>query len=180
MYFLLTQSSASDTPTQTVGYICAVNKESVISVSSIVGYPEAYMPDKALVALEGNASTGYTWSYTMSAEGILSQDAAVARATYGSETSEALVGAGETENWVFTGQTEGDVTLTFTYAQAWDTEAEPAQTVTYTYHVDENLNVSLTQTGDAAVQTEAPAADETPTPAPETTEDLEQWLIVDD
>ncbi|MDD3921650.1 MAG: protease inhibitor I42 family protein, partial [Eubacteriales bacterium] len=62
-------------------------------------------------------------------------------------TKDLLVGAGSVHTWVFTGAAEGDVTLTYTYAQPWETAAVPAATVTIGCHVDSALNVTVVNTG---------------------------------
>lgn len=145
----------------TLIYVCSVDEQKQVSVVDIEGVPEAYMPDKAVVSLDENPTTGYEWAYTISDESIL----AFTRDTFQSRsyTNEALVGAGGVHTWVFTGVAPGDATVTFTYQRSW--EKEPISSVAYTYHVDENLNVTLTDTqGDptayAPLETDAPAKTE--------------------
>ena len=90
------------------------------------------------IQLEGNPTTGYEWDYSMDKEGIVKEDSA----DYVQDSAdEDIEGAGGTYIFKFSGVKEGDVTLTFTYAQPWE-DVEPEQTVIYELHVDGSGNIT--------------------------------------
>ncbi|MDD3212908.1 MAG: protease inhibitor I42 family protein [Eubacteriales bacterium] len=140
----------------TISYNYVVDDQKQVSIVGIEGVPEAYMPDKAVVTLEENPTTGYEWTYTISDESVLTFARDVFQSS--ADTDGMLAGAGGVHTWVFTGVAQGDAMVAFAYERSW--EKTPIATVTYTYHVDENLNVTLTDTqGDPSVTTQAETAD---------------------
>ena len=106
----------------------------------------ASTPGTYTVTLEGNGTTGYEWTYTMSEEGIVKETAADSKY----EGSDGMTGAPSTYTWTFEALKEGTVTLTYEYARSWET-VEPAETNTYTLTVDKDLQIS------AVVSTAAPS-----------------------
>ena len=90
------------------------------------------------IQLEGNITTGYEWNYSMDQEGIVEE----VSAEYVQDPADKDIdGAGGTYIYEFSGLKEGDVTLTFEYAQPWE-DVEPAQTVVYELHVDAAGNIT--------------------------------------
>ena len=128
----------------TLVYTLKVGADLAVSLTKVDGIPELYTPTKDAVLLNENPTTGYTWSFQASAEGIvtLEKDEFIAPKT--NTDGANLLGAGGYHVWVFDGTAEGDVTLTFQYARSWEKDVEPEATVIYTYHVDKDLNVNLT------------------------------------
>lgn len=129
----------------TLVYTCQVGADLSVTVAQVAGIPEQYMPDKAVVLLLENPTTGFTWAYQASTEGILTLDQDTFIAPTGDQDGQAAVGAGGYHLWVFSGAAEGDVTLTFGYARSWETGVVPEATVTYGIHVDSALQVSLVE-----------------------------------
>ena len=127
-------------------YTYQVDSKLQLTLNSIDGIPELYMPDKAAIVLTENPTTGFQWAYKASAEGILTPelDQYVAPAETEGET---LVGQGGEHVWTFAGAKEGDVTLTFMYARSWEEGVKPEATVTYTFHVGSDLTVTQTEIG---------------------------------
>ena len=129
---------------QPIVYTIHVDAQLQLTVASVTGYPELYMPDKGAVLLLENPTTGYQWSYTLSAEGVLTLERDAYTAP---EVTPGTAGAGGTHLWVFAPAGEGDVTATFVYARSWEKDVEPEATVTYTFHVDASGAVTLTEMG---------------------------------
>ena len=90
------------------------------------------------VELEGNATTGFEWTYTMDPDGIVEE---IFSEYLTEETEEDMVGVGGTYIFEFRGVEQGDVTLTFRYARSWE-DVEPEQVVSYELHVDEDGNIT--------------------------------------
>jgi predicted secreted protein len=89
--------------------------------------------DQYTVTLEGNPTTGYEWTYTMSRDGIVKE----ASNDYTQDAAgEGMVGVGGTYTFVFEGVAAGDVTLTFTYDRPWGSDGPP-QTQTYKLRVND-------------------------------------------
>lgn len=90
------------------------------------------------IQLEGNITTGFEWNYSVDKEGIVEE---VSADYVQDRADEDIEGAGGTYIFKFSGLKEGDVILTFEYAQPWE-DVEPAQTVIYELHVDDAGNIS--------------------------------------
>lgn len=116
--------------------------------TEIDGLPERYQPEKGVVALFENATTGYQWAYTADVSGILAPewDAYIAPDTE-AQDGETKVGESGYHVWIFNAEKPGKVTLTFTYVRSWETDVKPEATVTYTFDVSDNLTVQLTESG---------------------------------
>jgi len=76
-----------------------------------------YSGSSVTVALVANATTGYEWSYRMSDEGILEETDDHYEED---EHPEGMVGVGGTQYFTFAAAGDGEVTVTFTYAQPWE------------------------------------------------------------
>lgn len=92
------------------------------------------------IELDSNPSTGYTWSYDVSEEGIVkfTKDEFVLP-----EESKNLSGAPGKQIYQITGESEGEVEITFTYSRKWEEDSLDASGFTYKFKVDKNLNVKL-------------------------------------
>lgn len=82
------------------------------------------------LSLNGNVTTGYEWTYSVSEEGILTET----QNEYLTEETE-LVGAGGVHVFSFKGEKEGKVTVTFVYSRSWEKE-EPLYTLEYEFEVN--------------------------------------------
>ena len=131
----------------TIVYTVHVGADLGVTVTDVTGYPDMYDPLKGAVLLTENPTTGYAWAYKASAEGILKLDWDEFVAPDSAKDGETLMGEGGFHIWVFSGVAEGDVTLTFDYAQSWEAGVTPDATVTYTFHVDKDLAVTLVEVG---------------------------------
>jgi inhibitor of cysteine peptidase len=79
-----------------------------------------------VVELASNPSTGYSWSFQLTREGVI--------AANGSEyepTEPQLPGSGGRERFRFIAMESGRTALQFDYRRSWETETPPAETVTY-------------------------------------------------
>ena len=145
--FTLGQAWEGGEVTDTLTYNCHVAADLSVTAAVADGIPELYIPTKAAIVLLENPTTGYTWAYEASAEGILVPEKDAFVAADAAKDGEMITGAGGYHVWVFNGAAEGDVTLTFRYARSWEEGVKPEATVTYTCHVDSALNVTLTELG---------------------------------
>jgi inhibitor of cysteine peptidase len=91
--------------------------------------------DSFTVSLEGNPTTGYEWTYSMSRDGVVEEVSSeyVSSAT---DPSRPQPGTGGTYTFVFEGVRAGDVTLTFVYDRSWSTSGPP-QTEVYKLRVND-------------------------------------------
>ena len=92
------------------------------------------------VELEGNATTGYTWVYTMSPEGVISE---LSNEYIPGKTNEGAVGAGGKYIFTFEAIAEGEAELVFSYLRKWETGVPPLKTETYKAIVDNKNNLTL-------------------------------------
>lgn len=126
----------------TLVYTCHIANDLSVTVADVSGIPELSMPDKAAVMLLENPTTGYTWTYQVSSEGILVPEKDVYL-----QPSETLEGAGGQHLWVWSGAKAGEVTLVFAYARSFEPDVAPEATVTYNFTVAENGRVRLNEIG---------------------------------
>lgn len=87
--------------------------------------------------LESNATTGFSWSYTIDKSGIVE----FVKNEYVPNESNESVGVGGKQIYEIKGISAGTVTINFEYKQQWDAETEPEKTKTITLVVDKNLNI---------------------------------------
>lgn len=95
-------------------------------------------PKTLKLELEANATTGYSWSYSLSQENIVKfvKDEYVS-----SKNDSKLTGVGGKQVYEIKGLKEGEVTITFKYSRSWETDIEPIETKTITLIVEKNLKV---------------------------------------
>lgn len=86
------------------------------------------------LTLEENPSTGYSWGYSLSAEGILALDS---NAYVAGQTAENVVGAGGHHTWTFKVLEQGCVRLTFQYYRPWEAPETAVETRIYAVNVGE-------------------------------------------
>jgi predicted secreted protein len=94
------------------------------------------------VELTGNPTTGYTWVYTISPEGILHK---ISTKYIPDQTGGAVGGSGGKFIFLFEALAEGEAELTFSYLRVWETDTSPAETRVYRATVDDKTGLMLTQ-----------------------------------
>ena len=98
----------------------------------------------AAVELIGNPTTGYTWVYTMSPEGVVRE---VSKEYIASKTDERVSGSGGKFIFTFEALITGEAELIFSYLRVWEEDTPAMETVVYTATVDDKNSLTLTQTG---------------------------------
>jgi len=87
----------------------------------------------ATIELEGNATTGYSWVYTMSPEGVIRE---LSNEYIPDKTNDGTVGSGGKYIFTFEAVSGGEAELVFSYLRTWETGVPPLKTVTYKAIVD--------------------------------------------
>ena len=141
--FTLGQAWDGGEQAATLTYAFQVSADLQLTLTQTRGIPELYTPGQTAVLLLENPTTGFTWQYAASQEGILTPVKDEFITGEEADADKMLVGAGGTHLWTFAGAAEGDVTLTFTYSRSWES-VDPEATITYTYHVGSDLRVTCT------------------------------------
>lgn len=106
------------------------------------------------INLRGNATTGYTWSYSVDKEGIIKEE--VNKYTP-DKAEEGVVGTGGVQTYSFKSVKEGDVTITFKYAKSWE-DNSTIETKTVKLHVDADGNISKVKDKTYTINLDANAA----------------------
>ena len=106
------------------------------------GMQEQKQKKTVTVMLEGNATTGYSWGYTLSPEGIVRE---VSNEYIADAAREKLAGSGGKFIFSFEAVTAGDAELVFSYLRIWEKEIPPVKVIIYKAIVDEKNNLTLTQ-----------------------------------
>lgn len=140
-----------------VTFTFAVDDTGDLTLVAAAGLPEQYMPDKAVVRLNENPTTGYLWEAQAEPNGILSPIGDTYEAQQ--QASLGAAGAGGVHTWIYSGTLEGTVVLTFRYTRSFEPDEPPASIMRFTYIVDENLYVTLMGM-DGDYETYIPAAQE--------------------
>ncbi len=104
----------------------------VFAVPALADEAETYT-----LKLNGNPTTGYDWTYTADADGIVD-----VKGDYVAPDT-ALVGAPGYYDYTVVGVAEGDAALTFTYSRSFE-EGSEIVAVRYFFHVDDDLDVACT------------------------------------
>ena len=73
------------------------------------------------ISLDGNPTTGYSWTYVMEPADVVKEEESGFQRNY---TDTDLVGAGGTYVFDFEGLKEGTAVLTFTYSRSWKEQTE--------------------------------------------------------
>ena len=94
------------------------------------------------IELEGNPTTGFTWVYTMSPEGVVRE---VSNEYIQNKNDQNLVGGGGKFVFVFEAVATGEADLVFSYLRVWEEGIPPVQTVSYKAIVDDEINLTLTK-----------------------------------
>ena len=96
----------------------------------------------AVIELEGNPTTGYTWVCSISPEGIVRE---VSNKYIPNNTNEKIVGSGGKFVFTFEAMSEGEAELVFSYLRIWEEAIPPIDTVIYRAIVDNKNNLILTK-----------------------------------
>ena len=79
--------------------------------------------DKVTVKLCSNATTGYSWDYTMTGDNAIKEEDHDFE-----EPDSDVVGAAGIEVWTFEGVESGTTIVEMTYSRPWEADTEPAWT----------------------------------------------------
>ena len=100
-------------------------------------------PDYDLeLVLDANPSTGYTWECDIDDESVISL---VGNKYIAGCVFDGIVGSSGKEYFYFKAVSQGEATITFTYAQNWQ-GGETAETVTYEVTVHSDYSVEALKT----------------------------------
>ena len=94
----------------------------------------------ATIELEANATTGYTWVYTMSPENVIRL---VSSEYIPDKNNEKTTGSGGKQIFIFEAIAEGETELVFSYLREWETGIPPLKTVSYKAIVNNKNNLTL-------------------------------------
>ena len=96
----------------------------------------------AIIELEGNPTTGYTWVCAISPEGIVVE---LSKDYVPNENEEKLVGSGGKFFFTFEAIAEGAADLTFSYLRTWEEGIPAIKTESYKAIVDNRNNLTFTR-----------------------------------
>jgi inhibitor of cysteine peptidase len=102
---------------------------------------DSQVQNRARIELDGNPTTGYNWTYTLSGEGVVQE---VSSDYVPDPNSIGATGAGGTFVFEFESIAEGEVEITFLYRREWE-DVVATRTAVYRATVDADLNLTLTQ-----------------------------------
>jgi predicted secreted protein len=96
----------------------------------------------ATVELEGNPTTGYSWVYAMSPEGVVRE---VSNDYIPDTVDERIVGSGGKFIFTFESVAAGEAEIIFSYRRSWERDIPALRTVIYMAIVDDKNNLTLTE-----------------------------------
>lgn len=85
------------------------------------------------IVLEGNPTTGYTWTYSVSKKNVVSIDE---RVTYLGDKN--IVGAPSRFEYAITGKTDGKTVITFIYSRPWES-SDPLEKLVFEVIVKDSV-----------------------------------------
>jgi inhibitor of cysteine peptidase len=105
--------------------------------------------NQLVIELDGNRTTGYSWTYTIEPEGVAQEvsmeyrisSETAAEAGAPAEAS-APAGAGGVFVFVFEGAKPGSAELRFSYARPWESGVAPVKTAVYALTVNKSGKIS--------------------------------------
>ncbi|MDR0409441.1 MAG: protease inhibitor I42 family protein [Spirochaetaceae bacterium] len=92
-----------------------------------------------VIELDGNRTTGYSWTYTMEPDGVVRE----VSSEYRNSGTRNSAGAGGVFVFVFESVNPGSATLRFSYARPWESGVEPAKNMSYTLTVDSSGKINV-------------------------------------
>ncbi|MDR1802721.1 MAG: protease inhibitor I42 family protein [Treponema sp.] len=96
----------------------------------------------ATVELKGNPSTGYSWAYTMSPEGVVRE---VSNDFIQDNAGKRLIGSGGKFVFTFEAVTAGEAEIIFSYRRVGVIDKPAARTAIYRAILDDKNNLTLTK-----------------------------------
>jgi predicted secreted protein len=109
------------------------------SCAGLYTAPSHGSENQLVIELEGNRTTGYSWTYTIEPEGIVEEVSLEYRDSHG--TSDRA-GAGGVFAFTFEGIKPGSAELFFSYVRPWESGIEPAKTKSYKLTVDDSGKIT--------------------------------------
>ncbi len=94
-----------------------------------------------VVTLGGNPTTGFDWNYMVTEEGVVTVDEQFQTSAEIDTDGEPVYGAGGVYTFTVKGVKPGDVSIAFTYAQAWEPAGDDVEGLTFDLHVNDDLSV---------------------------------------
>ena len=94
----------------------------------------------ATIEIEGNPTTGYTWVYTVSQEGVVRE---VSNEYTADKTDKGLAGLGGKFIFTFKSIAAGETRLVFSYLRIWEKDVPAVKTLAYKASVDNKKNLKL-------------------------------------
>jgi predicted secreted protein len=95
--------------------------------------------NRLVIELDGNRTTGYSWTYTMEPDNIAREVSSEYKDASGTADR---VGAGGVFQFAFEGIKQGAAELRFSYARPWESGIEPVKTTVYTLTVDKHGRIN--------------------------------------
>ena len=92
------------------------------------------------VELDGNPTTGYNWTCTITPDGIVNE---TSNNYVQNDNPNGMVGVGGKFVFDFESVAAGEATLTFDYLRPWEDGVPPVNTVVYKATVDSSLGLTL-------------------------------------
>jgi inhibitor of cysteine peptidase len=114
----------------------AITTSVVFVLGTCASAPNGGGSQSITIELDGNPTTGYSWTYTMDPEGIVKEVSHEYKAD-----AKGTVGGGGKYTYVFAAQSPGEVQMQFVYARPWETNAEASRIEIDTLSVDSKLRV---------------------------------------
>jgi predicted secreted protein len=109
------------------------------SCAGLRNAPSPEYKNQLTVELDGNRSTGYSWTYTMEPDGIVQEVSSEYRTASGTANR---AGAGGVFVFTFEGINPGSAELHFSYVRPWESGVDPAKTKYYKLTVDESGKIT--------------------------------------
>jgi predicted secreted protein len=114
------------------------------SCLSVFSRPAREEEKRVTLELEGNPTTGYSWTYVLEGEGALRELSAEYRRA---EDSGGRVGGGGIFIFVFESVRPGRVELVFSYRRPWETDIEAAETRNFVFTVSRSGRIRRRPSG---------------------------------
>jgi inhibitor of cysteine peptidase len=116
----------------------------LLSRALLFAAPAQDREKRIVIELEGNRTTGYSWTYAMEPEGIVREVSAEYREASGTENR---AGRGGVFVFVFESLKPGAVQLRFSYSRPWESGVEPERTEIYILTVDREGKIKAAAEG---------------------------------
>ena len=113
-----------------------------IAMVSLFGCAGMQARKTETIELEGNPTTGYTWVYSMSPEGVVAE---VSNEYIPDQTAPGVVGSGGKFVFTFEAVAAGEAELVFSYLRTWEGTIPALRTAIYRAIVDNKNNLTLTE-----------------------------------